>query len=93
MGFDVQIRPRSGLSAQGVMATLGTIDADYRGELLVTMFVLPIAAAPRPQRRPHRAARDQPNGRGDPGTGRGTEHNRTRRRRPWIHRPLTHRQR
>ena len=41
MGFDVQIRPRSGLSAQGVMATLGTIDADYRGELLVTMYVLP----------------------------------------------------
>ncbi len=40
-GFDVQIRPRSGLSAQGVMATFGTIDADYRGELLVTMYVLP----------------------------------------------------
>jgi dUTP pyrophosphatase len=39
-GYDVQIRPRSGLSAQGVMATLGTIDADYRGELLVTMYVL-----------------------------------------------------
>ena len=41
MGLDVQIRPRSGLSAQGVVATLGTIDADYRGELLVTMYVLP----------------------------------------------------
>lgn len=40
MGLDVQIRPRSGLSAQGVMAMLGTIDADYRGELLVTMYVL-----------------------------------------------------
>lgn len=40
-GLDVQIRPRSGLSAQGVVATLGTIDADYRGELLVTMYVLP----------------------------------------------------
>jgi len=40
-GLDVQIRPRSGLSAKGVMVTLGTIDADYRGELLVTMFVLP----------------------------------------------------
>jgi dUTP pyrophosphatase len=39
-GFDVQIRPRSGLSAQGVMVTLGTIDSDYRGELLVTMYVL-----------------------------------------------------
>ena len=40
-GLDVQIRPRSGLSARGVMVTLGTIDSDYRGELLVTMYVLP----------------------------------------------------
>jgi len=44
-GLDVQIRPRSGLSAQGVMATFGTIDADYRGELLVTMYVLPFREA------------------------------------------------
>ena len=41
IGLDVQIRPRSGLSAQGVMTTFGTIDADYRGELMVTMYVLP----------------------------------------------------
>jgi len=40
-GLDIQVRPRSGLSAQGVMVTLGTIDSDYRGELLVTMYVLP----------------------------------------------------
>ncbi len=40
-GFDVQVRPRSGLSARGVMVTFGTIDSDYRGEVLVTMFVLP----------------------------------------------------
>jgi dUTP pyrophosphatase len=39
LGIDVQIRPRSGLSAQGVGVTLGTIDADYRGELLVTMYL------------------------------------------------------
>jgi dUTP pyrophosphatase len=38
--FDVQIRPRSGLTAQGVMTAFGTIDTDYRGELLVTMYVL-----------------------------------------------------
>jgi dUTP pyrophosphatase len=40
-GHDVQIRPRSGLSAQGVMAAFGTIDSDYRGELLVTLYALP----------------------------------------------------
>ncbi len=38
-GIDVQIRPRSGLSARGVAVTLGTIDADYRGELIVTMYL------------------------------------------------------
>lgn len=37
-GFDVQVRPRSGLSAKGVAVAFGTIDADYRGELLVTMW-------------------------------------------------------
>ena len=40
-GYDVQVRPRSGLSSQGVMAALGTIDSDYRGELLVTLYTLP----------------------------------------------------
>jgi dUTP pyrophosphatase len=44
LGTDVQIRPRSGLSARGVMGTLGTIDADYRGELFVTLYCLPEAA-------------------------------------------------
>lgn len=39
-GYDVQIRPRSGLSARGVVAALGTVDSDYRGELLVTMYTL-----------------------------------------------------
>jgi dUTP pyrophosphatase len=37
-GFDVQVRPRSGLSAKGVGVAFGTIDADYRGEVLVTMW-------------------------------------------------------
>jgi dUTP pyrophosphatase len=40
-GVDVQIRPRSGLSARGVMAVFGTLDADYRGEVFVTIYCLP----------------------------------------------------
>lgn len=40
IGFDVQIRPRSGLAARGVLSILGTLDADYRGELFVTMYCL-----------------------------------------------------
>ena len=38
-GFDAQVRPRSGLSAKGVGVTFGTIDSDYRGEVLVTMYL------------------------------------------------------
>ena len=39
LGYDAQVRPRSGLSAQGVGVTFGTIDSDYRGEVLVTMHL------------------------------------------------------
>jgi dUTP pyrophosphatase len=38
-GYDAMIRPRSGLSLRGVGVLLGTIDSDYRGELLVSMHV------------------------------------------------------
>ena len=37
-GYDVQVRPRSGLSLEGVGVAFGTIDSDYRGEVLVTMW-------------------------------------------------------
>ena len=40
-GTDLQVRPRSGLAARGVLAVLGTVDADYRGELMVTLYRLP----------------------------------------------------
>ena len=44
-GYDVQVRPRSGLSARGVAVAFGTIDADYRGELLVTMWTFGATAS------------------------------------------------
>lgn len=39
-GYDAQVRPRSGLSLQGVGVSFGTIDSDYRGEVLVTVHLL-----------------------------------------------------
>jgi dUTP pyrophosphatase len=44
-GYDVQIRPRSGLSAKGVGVTFGTIDSDYRGKILITMYLFDPNAA------------------------------------------------
>jgi len=40
-GTDVQVRPRSGLFVRGVIGTIGTLDADYRGEIFVTLYCLP----------------------------------------------------
>jgi dUTP pyrophosphatase len=37
-GLDAQIRPRSGLTTKGVLCTFGTLDADYRGELMIVMY-------------------------------------------------------
>lgn len=37
-GLDAQFRPRSGLARQGVLATFGTLDADYRGEIMITLY-------------------------------------------------------
>jgi dUTP pyrophosphatase len=39
-GYEAQIRPRSSLSGRGLYAALGTIDTDYRGELLVCLRAL-----------------------------------------------------
>ena len=36
-GYDLQIRPRSGLARRGVDVVLGTLDSDYRGEVFVSM--------------------------------------------------------
>lgn len=37
-GLDAQLRPRSGLARQGVLCTFGTLDADYRGELMIALY-------------------------------------------------------
>jgi dUTP pyrophosphatase len=39
-GYDVQIRPRLGLSGKGIMVASGTVDSDYRGEVMVTMYAV-----------------------------------------------------
>jgi len=36
-GYDIQVRPRSGLGRQGVTLVYGTIDSDYRGEIFISM--------------------------------------------------------
>jgi len=36
-GYDLQIRPRSGLGRRGVDLIFGTLDSDYRGEVFVSM--------------------------------------------------------
>ena len=41
IGFEAQIRPRSGLAVKngiGVLNSPGTIDADYRGEIKIILF-------------------------------------------------------
>lgn len=37
-GYEVQIRPRSGHGSQGILAMIGTIDSDYRGEIKITVY-------------------------------------------------------
>lgn len=36
-GMEGQVRPRSGLASRGILAALGTIDRDYRGEVAVIL--------------------------------------------------------
>lgn len=36
--YELQVRPRSGLTKRGIFAQFGTIDASYRGEIWVTLI-------------------------------------------------------
>ena len=41
IGYEIQVRPRSGLAAKngiGVLNSPGTIDSDYRGEVKIILF-------------------------------------------------------
>ena len=35
--YEVQVRPKSGLSSEGLLIHFGTVDSDYRGEVLVQL--------------------------------------------------------
>ena len=37
-GYEMVLRPRSGMSKNGIDATIGTIDFDYRGEVMVCII-------------------------------------------------------
>lgn len=37
-GYEIQVRPRSGLSKDGVFAVFGTVDEGYRGEIGVILY-------------------------------------------------------
>lgn len=36
--YELQVRPRSGLTKRGLIAQFGTIDASYRGEIWITVI-------------------------------------------------------
>lgn len=38
VGYEAQVRPRSGLASEGIICAFGTIDSGYRGEIGVTLF-------------------------------------------------------
>lgn len=37
-GYEGQVRPRSGMAAEGIVCSFGTIDNGYRGDIGVTLF-------------------------------------------------------
>jgi len=38
VGYEAQVRPRSSMSAKGVIVPVGTIDNDYRGEIKIVVI-------------------------------------------------------
>ena len=90
-GYEAQVRPRSGLALKHGVTVLnspGTIDADYRGEVMVILINLGAVPVSDRARRPHRPARRLARHpcRGDGGCR--TRRHRARRRRLRLHRIL-----
>lgn len=50
-GYEGIIRPRSGLSLQGLNVVLGTIDSDYRGEISIVAYCHGVARPVKPLER------------------------------------------
>lgn len=36
--YEFQVRPRSGLTSEGILVILGTVDNDYRGDIKINIF-------------------------------------------------------
>ena len=72
MGYEAQVRPRSGLAVRHGVTVLnapGTIDADYRGEVMVPLINLGETDFTLRQGRPHRPDGDRPRQRGPAHSG------------------------
>lgn len=37
-GYEIQVRPRSGLSSKGIVAMFGTVDSNYKGCIKVNLY-------------------------------------------------------
>lgn len=45
-GYEIQLRPKSGLASKGIVTILGTVDCGYRGELAAIVYLHPSALEP-----------------------------------------------
>jgi dUTP pyrophosphatase len=41
IGYEIQLRPKSGLASKGISVIFGTVDSGYRGELKAMVYVEP----------------------------------------------------
>ena len=85
-GYEAQVRPRSGLALKHGITVLnspGTIDSDYRGELMVLLINLSQDPFHRQRRRAHRATRHRTPRAGGADRSRSARRDRARSWRLW----------